>query len=63
MAKKVELDKVIYLTGGRANQALLDYKRRRLPGFEVVVKEDCALYGCAVMAKKKLESNQSLSIN
>ena len=55
MAKKIELDKVIYLTGGRANQALLDYKRRRLPGFEIIVKEDCALYGCAVMAKKKLE--------
>jgi len=33
----------------------LDYKRRRLPGFEIIVKEDCALYGCAVMAKKKLE--------
>ena len=55
MAKKINLDKFIYLTGGRANQALLDYKRRRLPGFEIVVKEDCALYGCATMAKRRLE--------
>ena len=56
MAKKVELDKTIYLTGGRANDALLDYKRRRFPGFEIVVKEDCALYGCAAMAKKTFET-------
>jgi sugar (pentulose or hexulose) kinase len=55
MAKKIELDDVIYLTGGRANQALLDYKKRRLPGFEIVVKEDCALHGCALMARKGLE--------
>jgi len=55
MARKTKLDTTIYLTGGRANEALLDYKRRRLPGFEIVVKEDCALYGCAVMARKHLE--------
>ena len=55
LAKKIELDKTIYLTGGRANQALLEYKRRRLPGFEILVKEDCALYGCAAMARKQLE--------
>ena len=56
MAKKIELDRVISLTGGRANQTLLDYKRRRLPGFEIVVKDDCALYGCAHMAKHKYET-------
>ncbi len=56
MAKKIELDSFIYLTGGRANQALLDYKKRRLPGFEIVVKEDCALHGCAAMARKSLEA-------
>ncbi len=60
IAKRIELDRVIFLTGGRANQALLDYKRRRLPGFEIIVKEDCALYGCLKMARKALgviESN------
>jgi len=55
MAKKIEIDKTIYLTGGRANPALLDYKGRRLRGFEIVVRQDCALYGCAAMAKKRLE--------
>ncbi len=54
IAKKIELDRVIFLTGGRSNQALLDYKRRRLRGFEIIVKEDCALYGCLKMAKKAL---------
>ena len=55
MAEKVNLDKTVYLTGGRANQTLLDYKRRVLRGFNIVVKEDCALYGCAAMAKKRFE--------
>ena len=54
MSKRIKLDFHIYLTGGRANQALLDYKRNRLPGFEIVVREDCALYGCAWMARKKI---------
>ena len=52
MAKRIELDRVICLTGGRVNQRLLDYKKRRLPGFEIAVKEDCALYGCASMARR-----------
>jgi xylulokinase len=55
-ARKIDLDRTIYLTGGRANQALLDYKKRRLPGFEITVKEDCALYGCALMARKLLKN-------
>ena len=57
LARKIDLDRIIYLTGGRANQALLDYKKRRLPGFDIVVKEDCALYGCALMARKRRENN------
>jgi xylulokinase len=55
-ARKIELDRTIYLTGGRVNQALLDYKKSRLPGFEIVVKDDCALYGCAAMARKLLKN-------
>ncbi len=55
-ARKIDLDRTIYLTGGRANQALLDYKKRRLPGFEITVKEDCALYGCALMANKLIKN-------
>lgn len=57
MAKIIELGKVIYLTGGGANQVLLNYKRRRFPGFDIIVKEDCALHGCAYMAKLKLGGN------
>jgi xylulokinase len=56
MAKTIDLDNVINLTGGRADQALLDYKRSRLPGFEIIVKDDCALYGCGLMARKWLEN-------
>lgn len=56
IAEKIELDKTVYLTGGRANPALLDYKGRRLPGFEIVVRQDCALHGCAAMAKRTIES-------
>jgi len=54
MAKRIELDKVIHLTGGGANEVLLSYKRSRFPGFDIVVKEDCALHGCAYMARLKL---------
>jgi len=55
-ARKIELDRTITLTGGRADQSLLDYKRRRFPGFEIVVKDDCALYGCALMARKLFDN-------
>ncbi len=58
MAKMIKLDKVIYLTGGGANEVLLSYKRRRFPGFDIAVKEDCALHGCAYMAKLKLENSK-----
>jgi xylulokinase len=51
MAKQIHLDRVINLTGGGANPILLDYKRRRFPEFEIVVKEDCALHGCAYMVR------------
>jgi len=54
MAKRIELDKVISLTGGGANEVLLSYKRSRFPDFDIVVKEDCALHGCAYMARLKL---------
>jgi sugar (pentulose or hexulose) kinase len=52
VSKKIELDRVIHLTGGRANPALLDYKKKRLAGFDLVVKKDCALYGCGEMARR-----------
>jgi len=55
MAKLIDLDKTIYLTGGGANQALMDYKRRLFSGFNIVVKDNCSLQGCAFMAKMKLE--------
>jgi len=57
MGKAIELDKVIHLTGGAANQALMDYKKRRFPEFDIAVMEDCALHGCAFMARKILEGN------
>ena len=55
--KGIELEKMIRLTGGAANQALMDYKKRRFPEYEIVVMEDCALHGCAFMARKILEGS------
>lgn len=55
MAKLIDLDKTIYLTGGGANEALMGYKRRLFSGFNIVVKDNCSLQGCAFMAKMKLE--------
>ena len=55
MAKLIDLDKTIYLTGGGASQALMGYKRRLFSGFNIVVKDNCSLAGCAFMAKMKLE--------
>ncbi|MBE0479033.1 hypothetical protein IBX65_07970 [Candidatus Aerophobetes bacterium] len=51
MAKRINLDKTIYLTGGGANKVLMDYKKRIFPGFEFVVKENCSLQGCAYLAR------------
>jgi len=53
--QRIPLDRVIHLTGGAATSALLDYKRRKFPEFEIVVKEDCTLHGCAFMARRVLE--------
>jgi len=55
MAKLIDLNKTIYLTGGGANEALIDYKRRLFSGFNIVVKNNCSLAGCAFMAKMKLK--------
>jgi len=55
MAKRINLNKVIYLTGGGANEALMDYKRRIFPGFDIVVKENCSLQGCAYLARMILQ--------
>lgn len=55
MAKLIDMDKTIYLTGGGANEALMGYKRRLFSGFNIVVKDNCSLQGCAFMAKMKLE--------
>jgi len=55
MRKAIELDRIIHLTGGGAGQVLMDYKKIRFPEFEIVVMEDCALHGCAFMAKRILE--------
>jgi len=57
MAKLIKLDKTIYLTGGGANPVLMDYKKRIFPGFNIVVKEDCSLRGCARMAEIALSKN------
>jgi xylulokinase len=51
----VELEKVIRLTGGAANPALIEYKKRRFPDYQIVLVEDCALHGCAFMARRILE--------
>ena len=66
LAEKIQQDKTLKLTVDRVieyllrnnldvKQALLEYKRRRLPGFGIVVMDDCALFGCAAMARKQLE--------
>jgi sugar (pentulose or hexulose) kinase len=54
MAKLINLDRTIYLTGGGATKVLMDYKRRLFPEFNLVVKENCSLQGCAFLAKMKL---------
>ena len=55
MAKLIKLDKTIYLAGGGANKALMDYKKRIFPDFNLVVKENCSLQGCLCLAKMKLK--------
>jgi len=55
MAKLIDLDKTIYLTGEGANEALMSYKRKLFSGFNIVVKSNCSLKGCAFMAKMKRE--------
>lgn len=54
---RIPLDRVIHLTGGATSPALLDYKKRRFPEFEILVKDDCTLHGCAFMARKVLEQS------
>ncbi|HHF98607.1 hypothetical protein J7L81_00925 [Candidatus Aerophobetes bacterium] len=51
MAKRIELEKTMYLTGGGANPVMMDYKKRIFKGFEIKVKENCSILGCAEMAK------------
>ncbi len=55
MAKLVDLDKTIYLTGGGVNEALMGYKTRLFSGFDIVLKNDCSLKGCIYMAKMRLK--------
>lgn len=55
MAKLIDLDKTIYLTGGGINEALMGYKRRLFSEINIVTKDNCSLKGCAYMAKMKLE--------
>jgi xylulokinase len=57
ISSAIPLEKVIRLTGGAANPALLDYKKRRFRDYEIVVMEDCALHGCAFMARRYLEGD------
>jgi sugar (pentulose or hexulose) kinase len=59
--KAIELDGVIHLTGGGANQVLMDYKKRKFPEFDIVMMEDCALRGCIFMARRILEGSASRS--
>lgn len=54
MGKLIDLDRTIYLTGGGVNETLMGYKRKVFSGFAIIVKNDCALKGCAYMAKMKL---------
>ncbi|MBC7189510.1 hypothetical protein H5U35_04765 [Candidatus Aerophobetes bacterium] len=56
MAKLIKLDKTIFLTGGGATEVLMNYKRRIFKGFDIVVKENCSLQGCAYLARLALES-------
>ncbi len=54
MAKLIDLDRTIYLTGGGVNETLMSYRRRLFSGFNIVAKDNCSLKGCAYMAKMKL---------
>lgn len=57
MGKLIHLDKTIYLTGGGVNETSMSYKRRLFSGFNIVVKDNCSLKGCAYMAKITLNKN------
>lgn len=51
MAKRTKLHSTMVFTGG-ASSALVEYKRKIFADFQIELRENCSLWGCAEMAKK-----------